>query len=72
MNLDSPPLSYMADKDNSAVAISVNVQDIDLAYSDGMFRILACVAFIVLSSGSSTVDPLFICFFLSKVESHIV
>ena len=73
MNITSPSSSHTVDIDNSDLVIAGNAQDIlALAGSDGMFSVTTFMSFIVLSSGSSDVVLLLVCFLFSKGTSHIV
>ena len=73
MNFASPPSLHTHHVDDSDLLIFGNMKDTHaLLGSDGMFRMPKCAAFIVLSSGSSTVSLLLIWVFFSRVSSFIM
>ena len=59
--------------DNNDFVIAGNAQDIlTLTRSDGVFGMPKCVDFMLLSSGTSDVGLLLICFLFRKGASHIM
>ena len=45
---------------------------LDLVRNDGVFNVTTCLAFMVLSSGSSAIEPLLICLLFVKGELIIM
>ena len=71
INLAPHTSSRIADMENIDFSIAVKMQDIlALSVSDRIFRIPTCVALMVLSSRSSAVSTLLICFLFSKRGVH--
>ena len=73
MNFASPPSLNTANVENSDYVTEGNARAVlSIARSVIMLRTLMCVAFLVLSSGDSTIILLLICFLLSKGVLRIV